>query len=89
MPYIRKEDRKKFEPLLKIAEEMCWPGSAGELNYLITSLCIQYIKSEGSPMGYGIINEVMGALECCRLELYRRLAAPYEIEKCSQNGDVY
>ena len=28
-------------------------------------------------------------LECAKLELYRRVAAPYEDEKIDQNGDVY
>ena len=29
------------------------------------------------------------ALECAKLELYRRLAAPYEDEKRKETGDVY
>ena len=31
----------------------------------------------------------MGALECAKLELYRRVAAPYEDVKIMENGDVY
>jgi hypothetical protein len=32
---------------------------------------------------------MIGVLECAKLELYRRVAAPYEDAKCEDNGDVY
>jgi len=35
------------------------------------------------------INEVIGVLECAKLELYRRVAAPYEERKRIENGEVY
>jgi hypothetical protein len=35
------------------------------------------------------INSMIGALECCKLELYRRLAAPYEDQVLDANGDAY
>lgn len=31
---------------------------------------------------------VLGMLECCKMELYRRHVAPYEDEKIIENGDV-
>jgi len=31
----------------------------------------------------------VGVLECAKLELYRRIAAPYEDEKIVETGDVY
>ncbi len=34
-------------------------------------------------------NAVVGALECAKLELYRRMVAPYENGKIAENGDVY
>jgi hypothetical protein len=33
--------------------------------------------------------EAVGAIECCKLEFYRRVAAPYEDRKIKTNGDVY
>jgi hypothetical protein len=33
--------------------------------------------------------EAIGALECCKLEFYRRVAVPYEDRKIKSNGDVY
>ncbi len=32
--------------------------------------------------------DIIGALRCCELEIYRRLAAPYEDLKIKENGDV-
>jgi hypothetical protein len=63
------------------------PETAGELNYLITTLVDDFLLDKGKS--YASINEAIGALECCKLELYRRVAAPYEDEKIDQNGDVY
>ena len=31
--------------------------------------------------------ELIGCLECCKLEFYRRLAASYEDKKICENGD--
>lgn len=61
--------------------------SAGELNYAITRLCDLWLQDHG--VTYGQINTVIGALECAKLELYRRIAAPYEDVKRHDNGDVY
>lgn len=32
---------------------------------------------------------ILGVLECVKLELYRRVAAPYEDRKIEENGDVF
>lgn len=77
MPYIDPDARK----------DLCFPNNSGELNYLITSLCDDYLNEQGK--NYKYINEIIGVLECAKLEFYRRIAAPYEIEKCALNGDVY
>ena len=62
------------------------PETAGELNYAFTLIINDYLKRFG--VSYGRINDVVGALECCKLELYRRVAAGYEDKKCKDNGDV-
>lgn len=79
MPYIRTEDR----PGVIIDG----PTTAGELNYAITKLCVDYTSFMGEC--YTTINEVIGALECAKQEFYRRVAAPYEDKKIKENGDVY
>lgn len=63
------------------------PGEAGELNYLITKLCDAFLMKTG--LSYKNINQAIGALECAKLELYRRIAAPYEEKKCRESGEVY
>lgn len=80
MPYIEQKDRLPVQEMV--------PESAGELNYLFTKLILEYIDEKGG-MSYTVVNEVVGVLECAKLELYRRLAAPYEDEKRELNGDVY
>ena len=61
--------------------------SAGELNYLFTGIATDYLERMGKT--YQTINDVMGALEGCKLEFYRRIVAPYEDTKIIENGDVY
>ncbi len=82
MPYI-----KDLNIRAMLANGETRPIDAGELNFAITHLCATYIDQKGKR--YVNINEVIGALECAKLELYRRVAAPYEDEKIVENGDVY
>ena len=57
------------------------------LNYTLSSLLSRL--SKGESVNYRNINRMIGVLECVKLELYRRLASPYEDEKMQSNGDVY
>ena len=82
MPYIQKEKRYKL-----VAETLESPESPGELNYTITTLCSEYLRLKG--VNYTNMNEVIGVLECAKLELYRRVVSPYEDIKIKENGDVY
>lgn len=82
MPYIDPRLRVALRPTSKDRAQ-----TPGELNYQITVLCDDYIQRYGTS--YGKLNEVIGVLECAKLELYRRMAAPYEDTKIEQNGDVY
>ena len=77
MPYITQNERE----YLKIYHK---PKTAGQLNYLITRLCLKYAQ----PLKYQKIAEVTGVLENVKQEFYRRFAAPYEDAKMSENGDV-
>jgi hypothetical protein len=86
MPYIGEFDRVKFEKLLKLVDGV-EIKSAGELNYLFTELVKRYLVKHGES--YQKYNDIVGALEGCKLELYRRKIAPYEDHKIHLNGDVY
>jgi hypothetical protein len=79
MPYIT-GDRRGW------IDSGCLPETAGELNYAITVLVKSYL---GASPNYQRFNDVMGALEGCKLELYRRQISKYEDQKAVQNGDVY
>lgn len=81
MPYIEPQDR------LHILADEKSISSPGELNYFISTLVNWYISEKGK--NYSTLNEVVGVLECAKLELYRRIIAPYEDIKIEQNGDVY
>lgn len=81
MPYIKKK-RRGFS--------MCNGGDAdnpGELNYFLTTHILSYLFRHGKS--YTSYNEVIGVLECCKLELYRKMIAKYEDQKCKLNGEVY
>ena len=89
MPYIDKIDRKHIdrESKRRVFSTMgTHSADPGELNYMVTTMIKNYIGDEYS---YSRINEVIGVLECAKLELYRRIAAPYEDFKIEENGDVY
>lgn len=84
MPYIPpNETRNTIDKILSLLPI----GGVGVLNYIITRVCLAYIAQQGK--GYRSINDVVGVLECAKLEFYRRLAAPYEDTKIIENGDVY
>ena len=87
MPYITQEAREKFKGQfgLKAFADLC--SGPGDLNYLITRLLVHYIKKLGES--YATYNEVIGVLECAKMELARRRLASYESDKHRLNGDVY
>lgn len=64
-----------------------FPETAGDLNYAVTMQCLDFLdRSEGRYADYATI---VGALECAKLEFYRRALAVYEDECIEHNGDVY
>ncbi len=81
MPYIQPEQRKKIDECLK--DLVSTPGT---LNYTISKMCHNYIENFG--LSYNTLNEVIGVLECAKLELYRQIVAPYEDQKKLKNGPV-
>ena len=85
MPYVTPEARARLDDGSR-------PDGAGELNYAVTRVVDAYLAHLAQRDGrtrYAHLNEAIGVLECAKLELYRRVAAPYEDEKIAENGDVY
>ena len=82
MPYIKPERRQA----LREYDYTPLPKTAGELNYVYTRLLDRVL---GNRPSYEDINTVVGVLECCLQEVYRRVAGPYEDRKIGENGDVF
>lgn len=80
MPYINVNERERLLAGGSIS-------NPGELNFVISNSLNRYIR--GRDMNYQTLNDAIGALEAAKLELYRRLAVPYEDFKIATNGDVY
>ena len=81
MPYIEQKRR------IDLAMEYADTKHPGELNYLITMACKMYLT--GEKESYQKYNDVIGALESAKLEIYRRKVAIYENKKLKDNGDVF
>lgn len=94
MPYIKRELRERVEPEFKIFKEKINKIietdptiRAGLMNYLFTSMldnCYGPLESAR----YNDYNEIMGMLECCKMEFYRKAIIPYENWKERENGKV-
>lgn len=86
MPYITQEARNRLD--VRLSDTLPDPVTSGELNYLITRLCLQYLTNV-TGISYTGFNEVIGVLECAKQELYQKHVRPYEDLKCLENGEVY
>jgi hypothetical protein len=83
MPYILKEDRGWIDGIVsRFLVEIKHRGMTGNLNYFLFKLAKWTCKS------YSDYQQFIGELECAKLEIYRRLASPYEDKKIEINGDV-
>jgi uncharacterized protein DUF6899 len=80
MPYIGRGVRASLDEGRKATQP-------GELNYQISKLANDYLAMRG--ISYTVLNEIIGAMECAKLELYRRVAAPYEDKKLIEAGEVF
>lgn len=90
MPYLTEDARAQLDEhingLLKVLLEtdVSVPGG---LNYAICRVADGVIAAKGE--GYAIYNTLLGATEAAKLEIYRRMIAPYEDVKCKANGEVF
>jgi hypothetical protein len=88
MPYITSDRRARYDERLNALNETIddsTPG--GDINYIVTSVLAAWIEKRG--LSYAALAEAVGVIETSKLELYRRVAAPYEDDKIAENGDVY
>lgn len=87
MPYIKKETRDII--VYENGEKIIYPDvieNPGELNYALTEIIAMYLKQRG--LSYQTINDIVGAIECCKNEFIRRVVNNYEDKKIIENGDI-
>lgn len=89
MPYILQEDRGQYNELVdQLADKLRASGQiSGHMNYVISRMFWKILQDDG--MKYTKANNMIGALGCVKLELYRRFVAPYEDKMIEENGDVF
>jgi len=96
MPYIKHEDRDKIDPLIDALVDAI-KGHCDDAGMLtesgdnldgILNYCFFRICTNMYPASYHWYNRMIGMMECCKLELYRRVVSKYEDEKINSNGDV-
>ena len=87
MPYIDNAVREALDSTNYWEDLGYNANSPGEMNYIITTILTKYLLKHGKS--YQTYNDLIGVLECAKLELYRRMVAPYEDIKIKENGDVY
>jgi len=75
MPYIKEERRQDF------------PETTGDLTYKLCRQLVTYYTIYGNK--FDVYSRCIAALECAKLEFYRRMMAPYEDEKMKENGDAF
>ena len=78
MPYINEHRKEGAEAN---------PRTAGELNFAITRLMIDYLDRKG--LSYTNAAETIAATTEAAAEFRRRVLVPYEDKKIAENGDVY
>lgn len=84
MPYIRRARRIPLDPHIEaLAKEI---DSEGEINYCFYKLLT--LLSLKNKESYSEYSKCIAALECAKLEFYRRRVVPYEQLKELENGDV-
>lgn len=84
MPYITQEERLRLNSTDFVVRQT--PQNGGQLNYLISKLCAEYIDEHG--LRYQNISDVVGALEGAKMEFFRQLVNPYEELKLCENGGI-
>ncbi len=91
MPYTPQERRQELYPLIsKVAGEIQAAVESGigkrggEVNFVICSLVDMLYDRN-----YTELSAAISDVECAKLEIYRRLLAPYEDVKILENGDVF
>jgi hypothetical protein len=93
MPYIPRENRSAYDGLIDqlVAALAAEPADRrkGHANYVVTQLVRKaWGVHAAAGESYSNYADVIGTLECAKLELYRRWVAEYEDKAIKKNGDL-
>ncbi len=93
MPYIAGADRAPYDHLVDELAALLASRPPdrrkGHANYVITQILRKgFGVCEPSGESYSTYAEVIGTLECAKLEMYRRWVAPYEDGAIARHGDL-
>jgi len=94
MPYVKQEVRDQLDDSIEQLADKIVAASpndtdfAGNLNYACTTLTMRIIKKKFGQIRYWMIALVTGTFKNVADEFYRRVAAPYEDKKITEEGDV-
>lgn len=92
MPYISQSDRPQYNALIAELAQLLATQPAekrkGHGNYVITQILRGAWVSAPEAESYSNYADIIGTLECAKLEIYRRWVAGYEDKAIAKNGDV-
>jgi hypothetical protein len=94
MPYISQDLRSQIDESLTIDDcvseiklIISQAKMKGVANYTISRILLNLLKPN-TGWTYSSLCDVIGTLECVKLEIYRRLISEYEDKAIEKNGDV-
>ncbi len=93
MPYIPGEDRPMYDGLIdqlvEILADQPPDRRKGHANYVVTQVLRKaWGVDTAAGESYSNYADVIGTLECAKLELYRRWVADYEDKAIAKNSDL-
>ena len=93
MPYIPQEDRPTYDALISQLADLLSgqppQKRKGHANYVVTQILRRaWGVNEAANESYSSYADLIGALECAKLELYRRWVAAYEDQAILKDGDL-
>ena len=91
MPYIKPEHRDCYDEEIKsIVEKLISLDDKqllkGHHNYIMFKIAEDLSWFLGKR--YATLQDIVGTFDCCKMEFYRRVVAPYEDKAKDKNGDV-
>ena len=89
MPYIKKDSRLYYDLDIEnlIVLLRASSNQDGDLNYVLSRIVSGTVANSGG-FRYKDIAKAVGALECAKLEFYRRVGSLREDQAIKENGDI-